>query len=561
MARRLVLFLGLVAAAVVLLAATPAAGVNITIFRPRAPPTQTRAAAAAEGEAVWTASLGCALPYTGVAALDAAGPARLVGCTLQRAVQGSRVTTLLLACPPPARLTNVDDSAAPAPVTAAKLEAALRLVLKPPAVASAAACFGAPLFAVRPDAAVQHTGAAADMFVVQSGAPWGLDRINQAGLALDGVFSATRRGTGCVIYHLDTGVLVAHPDFEGRASILLDLVVPPAYAQGGDCEGHGTLTSSLAMGATFGVAKAALLRAYRVLDCDGTGMLSDVWAALSDIMDQQAAPGAPALAVLTLSLSGSYDATLNRYIDMLVQNYRVVVVAAAGNNGRDASAYSPGSAAQALAVAATDAADQMPAWSNRGSVVRLAAPGVSVWGATIGGQGDAIAAMDGTSASTPLVAGAAALLIDELLANVTGATGLPPSTAQVRDLLVARAVARVRGPPNAAGLPVLFVTPHVVALPPPPPASGVVPPASTSSTSAPTTTGSSSNSTTTGTGGLPPATSTTTGTGGLPPTPTPRALGGTPTHRSGAADETSALAPVLVVLVGLSVPLSLWLLP
>ncbi len=45
-----------------------------------------------------------------------------------------------------------------------------------------------------------------------------------------------------------------------------------------DCDGHGTHVASTAAGRTVGVAKEASVVALRVLDCAGSGRISDVVA-------------------------------------------------------------------------------------------------------------------------------------------------------------------------------------------------------------------------------------------------------------------------------------------
>lgn len=87
----------------------------------------------------------------------------------------------------------------------------------------------------------------------------------------------------------------------------------------------------------------------------------------------------------------------------------VVVVAAAGNDGL--AVNSPGNCAHVIPVGATDSSDAIAWFSSNGPELAahgLAAPGVSVLTTAPGGG---TASPSGTSFSSPLVAGAAALLL------------------------------------------------------------------------------------------------------------------------------------------------------
>jgi hypothetical protein len=106
--------------------------------------------------------------------------------------------------------------------------------------------------------------------VTQNNPPWGLDRIDQRNRPLSATYTYNFTGSGVRVYVIDTGIRTTHTQFGGRASNVFDAL----GGNGADCNGHGTHVSGTVGGSTYGVAKSALLRGVRVLDCNGSGSTS-----------------------------------------------------------------------------------------------------------------------------------------------------------------------------------------------------------------------------------------------------------------------------------------------
>ena len=247
--------------------------------------------------------------------------------------------------------------------------------------------------------------------------PWGVNRIDAD---LSSTFAGN--GSGAVgtvnAYVIDSGVS-SHPD--------LNLVAHRNWTGDGknyDCNGHGTHVAgtigarddaNLVVGAAPGVALTGL----KVLGCDGSGLMSNIIAAVDWVTAYGRRP-----AVVNMSLGGGAYTPL----DDAVRNSAsrgVFYVVAAGNSGTNACNASPARAGAGtnngvVTVAATDSASAEPSWSNFGSCVDLWAPGVTIL-STYNNGGTAY--MSGTSMASPHVAGAAGLYLSR-------SPGTAPATAE-----------------------------------------------------------------------------------------------------------------------------------
>ena len=232
----------------------------------------------------------------------------------------------------------------------------------------------------------------------QTNPPWGLDRIDQRNLPLNATYNYNWTGSGVRVYVIDTGIRTSHTQFGGRASNVFDAF----GGNGQDCHGHGTHVSGTVGGSTYGVAKSALLRGVRVLDCSGSGPNSGVIAGVDWVRQNRINP-----AVANMSLGGGISSALDTAVNNL-SNSGVAIAVAAGNSNANACNSSPARAANAITVGSTTTTDARSSFSNFGTCLDLFAPGSGILSAWFTSN-TATATLSGTSMASPHVAGVAAL--------------------------------------------------------------------------------------------------------------------------------------------------------
>ena len=269
-------------------------------------------------------------------------------------------------------------------------------------------------------------------------------------------------GAGVTIATIDSGITPWHDDLADaagatqRVDAFVDFVngVQTPY----DDYGHGTHVAGIVAGSGYdssgrrsGIAPGAHLVALKVLDASGQGRISDVIAALDYVLRHR-----DDLHIRIVNLSIAAPVYESYALDPLTLAARrltdagIVVVAAAGNNGRSTDGHpqyggvtSPGNAPWVLTVGAsshmgtTDRSDDtMAAFSSRGPAAvdadakpDLVAPGVGIESlidpnsamyatrsayllpGTIPTPYLPYLSLSGTSMATPVVSGTVALML------------------------------------------------------------------------------------------------------------------------------------------------------
>jgi subtilisin family serine protease len=255
----------------------------------------------------------------------------------------------------------------------------------------------------------------------QTGATWGIDRIDQRSLPLSGTYTYTATGSGVKAYIIDTGIRYTHTQFGGRAIKGVDEVTSGGSAS--DCNGHGTHVSGTVGGSTYGVAKAVTLVSVRVLNCNGSGTTSGVIAGVDWVTGNHLSGQS---AVANMSLGGGASSSLDTAVNNSI-NDGVSYAIAAGNgdifgNPQNACNFSPARVTAAMTISATDRTDTKASWANYGSCVDWFAPGVSITSAWYSSD-TATNTISGTSMATPHTAGVAAQYLQ-------GHPGSSPSTVR-----------------------------------------------------------------------------------------------------------------------------------
>jgi len=211
---------------------------------------------------------------------------------------------------------------------------------------------------------------------------------------------------------LDTGVDAGHPDLAGHllpGYNTFNTALPP-----NDGFGHGTAVAGIIAAGTSngigiaGVAWNAKVRPVKVLDDNGSGSDANLinginWAVKNGVR------------VINMSLGGEGDDPVLHQVIQNAVNKGVVLVAAAGNTGASTPLHYPAAYPEVLSVGAINKNGVLTSFSTWGDSVDIAAPGYDITSTapramTPPGYDPYLIGLSGTSFSSPIVAGVAALV-------------------------------------------------------------------------------------------------------------------------------------------------------
>lgn len=273
------------------------------------------------------------------------------------------------------------------------------------------------LFKLKQDPNVKYIEQDQKIYSFAQTLPNGINRI-------DGDLSFAKSGDGTGSVNVDIGILdtgiYKHKD--------LNVYVNKDFVYGffpTDRNGHGTHVAGIAAAkdnsdGVVGVAPGARLWNLKVLGNDGSGSISTLISGIDYVTSH-----ASQIDVVNLSLG--CECTSNALNDAITRavNAGVTFVVAAGNSGKDAKTFSPANHPKVIAVSAiadTDGKcgglgsstkygqdDSLASFSNYGSAVDIAAPGVGIYST----YKSSYATLSGTSMAAPHVTGAAALYLSK----------------------------------------------------------------------------------------------------------------------------------------------------
>lgn len=212
------------------------------------------------------------------------------------------------------------------------------------------------------------------------------------------------------VWIIDSGVELNHPDLVVNTQLSKSFLSDDNSPD--DKHGHGTHVAGIIAAknnsiGVIGIAAGATVIAVRVLDENNSGALSEIIQGI-DYVAANAAPGESvnhSIGPLTRIISTAWENAING-----ISDNQINIVLAAGNNHDDTQYYSPMRLQGArllgyrFVVSAMEINNNFATFSNYGSSISYAAPGVSIYSTDIAANGY-YSTKSGTSMAAPFLTG------------------------------------------------------------------------------------------------------------------------------------------------------------
>ncbi|ACN15734.1 putative alkaline serine protease (subtilase family protein) [Desulforapulum autotrophicum HRM2] len=223
-------------------------------------------------------------------------------------------------------------------------------------------------------------------------------------ISAPGAWDLTTGSPSVPIAIIDSGVDPTHPDLAGNLIAGYNFLENNTDTQ--DVLGHGTAVAGSAAAMTdnitgvAGVAGDSPIMPLVVLDANDYATYYDIARAINYAADQ-------GVRIINISIGGSsYSSTLQNAVNY-AWNKGAVIFACAHNYSTD-TPYYPAACANVVAVSATTSTDTFASFSNHGDWIDISAPGTYILTTSRGGG---YGNWNGTSFSSPITAGVAALIL------------------------------------------------------------------------------------------------------------------------------------------------------
>ncbi|MFH1410769.1 MAG: S8 family peptidase, partial [Patescibacteria group bacterium] len=229
---------------------------------------------------------------------------------------------------------------------------------------------------------------------------WSLTKIG-----IEEIWKDTTGSSNIVIAILDTGLDYSHPDKPRNLVPGYDFINDDSNPQ--DDHGHGTFVAGVIAANTnngtgvAGICRNCSIMPVKVMDSRGIGTYADVANGIVWAADNGAD-------IINLSIGGYAYSQILQDAVIYAQSKGALIIAAGGNQGISTPLY-PAAYSNVIGVSATTQNDEKWSGSNYGSYIDISAPGVGIYGLTLGSY----RSQTGTSVAAPHIAGVAGLLMSK----------------------------------------------------------------------------------------------------------------------------------------------------